>query len=312
MSKYSWKQVTDNTEFAPRDGGGALVFKDRLWMLGGWNPEDKVFFPKVCNSEVWSSKDGSTWKLELKAAPWEGRHCAGYVVHQDKMWIVGGDPNQGHHQSDIWNSADGVRWEKVCDPAPWGPRVLKYVVAFHDKIWIMGGQTLPPFAPGEEIFYSDVWNTSDGVRWEKVADHLPWAPRGLIGGSVVFQDRIWILGGGTYDTPKRPGRIFYNDVWSTADGVNWKQHVAAAPWAPRQFHEVAAFDGRMWVLEGYNPDSGNRNDVWYSEDGVEWTEVPGTPWEPRHAASVYVHDNALWMVAGNNMTSDVWKLTRVS
>ena len=79
-------------------------------------------------------------------------------------------------------------------------------------------------------------------------------------------------------------------------------------WAPRQYHDVAVFDDRLWVLEGYA--KGNRNDVWHSADGVTWHEVPKTPWRPRHAASVFVHDGALWMVAGNNMESDVWRLTR--
>ncbi|MCK5803826.1 MAG: hypothetical protein KAI66_13380, partial [Lentisphaeria bacterium] len=87
---------------------------------------------------------------------------------------------------------------------------------------------------------------------------------------------------------------------------HWKCHLQSAPWHPRQYHEVAVFDGRMWVLEGWN--KGNRNDVWYSADGVDWQELPDTPWPPRHAASVFVHDGALWMVAGNNMSSDVWKL----
>jgi hypothetical protein len=44
---------------------------------------------------------------------------------------------------------------------------------------------------------------------------------------------------------------------------------------------------------------------------VTWYELPGTPRAPRHAASLFAHRGALWMVAGNNMTSDVWKLTRV-
>jgi hypothetical protein len=130
----------------------------------------------------------------------------------------------------------------------------------------------------------------------------------MIGGVAVFRNRIWLLGGGTYDTPKIPKRKFYNDVWSTADGVRWTQHTAAAPWAARQYHDVAAWDGRLWVLEGYA--GANRNDVWHSRDGVNWEELPATPWKPRHAASVFVHDGSLWMVAGNNMESDVWKLVR--
>ena len=119
-----------------------------------------------------------------------------------------------------------------------------------------------------------------------------------------------ILGGGTYDTPKIPDRKYFNDVWSSADAVSWTRRSEEAPWQARQYHDVAAFDGRMWVLEGYYKEGGNRKDAWYSGDGLNWYEVPNTPWAPRHAASVYVHDGCLWMVAGNNMQSDVWKLRR--
>jgi hypothetical protein len=118
---------------------------------------------------------------------------------------------------------------------------------------------------------------------------------------------MWLPGGGTYDTPGRPRRSFNNDVWSSADGASWELHVRHAPWAPRQYHEVAAFDGRLWVLEGWN--GRNRNDVHFSADGAAWHELPDTPWAPRHAASVFVYDGGLWVVAGNNMVADVWKLT---
>lgn len=306
--KYRWICVTEQADFAGRDGAGALTFNGRMWLLGGWNPGDKEHFPKTCNSEVWSSRDGKTWKLEVLNAPWEGRHTAGYVVHQGRMWIVGGDCIQHHYQNDVWSSADGVKWELVTDNVPWGPRVLHYTVAHKDRIWVMGGQTLPQWAAEKEVFYRDVWSSADGKRWDRVIQEAAWPQRGMIGGSVVFNNRMWILGGGTYDTPKIPDRKFFNDVWSSVDGLYWEQRLEHAPWTPRQYHDVAVFDGKMWVLEGCYPT--NHNDVWYSSDGVEWHEVPNTPWPPRHAASVFVHDNALWMVAGNNMTSDVWKLTR--
>ena len=320
---YEWMKVALPAEFAPRDGAGALVYKGRMWLLGGWNPSDKEHFPRICNNEVWSSEDGASWAmmkpntfLDNSFSPesdWEGRHTAGYVVYRDRMWIVGGDANQGYYMYDVWNSADGKSWTYVNKgkPVPWGPRVLHYTLAFDGKIWVLGGQTLPQFGDreGAEVFYRDVWTSEDGINWEQVMPKEPfWPQRGMIGGSVVFKGRMWVLGGGTYDTPKVRQRKFFNDVWSSADGVNWQCHVEAAPWAPRQYHEVAVFDDRMWVLEGSS--RGNRNDVWYSSDGVNWHELPDTPWRPRHAASVFVHADALWMVAGNNMQSDVWKLVR--
>ncbi|MDA0710932.1 MAG: hypothetical protein O3B73_12055 [bacterium] len=310
MDPYRWQCITEKAPFAGRDGAGALVHQDQMWLLGGWNPKDKVNFPHICNSEVWSSTEGAEWVLRTAQAPWEGRHTAGYVVFDGSMWIVGGDCNQGHYQSDVWRSDDGIKWDLVTAEVPWAPRVLHHTVVFRDRIWVVGGQTIPQFAPSEEVFYHDIWVSDDGRNWRQAADHLPWAPRGMIGGCAVFGDALWLLGGGTYDTPARPNRIFYNDVWRSEDGTNWERVLSAAPWSPRQYHEVAVFDHRMWVMEGYYESGGNRNDVWYSEDGVNWVEVCGTPWAPRHAASVFVYRDGLWMVAGNNMFPDVWKLTR--
>ncbi len=316
---YRWERVTLNAPFAPRDGAGALSYRGKMWFLGGWNPNDKRHFPRICNNEVWSSADGAQWELVKPntfldrsfdaASDWEGRHTAGYVVHENRMWIVGGDVNQGHYHFDVWNSEDGKSWNLVNRgrPVPWGPRALHYTAAYRGRIWVLGGQTVPQMAASPEAIHRDVWTSKDGVDWEKIEPQEPcWSPRGMIGGSAVHRGRLWVLGGGTYDTPKYPARNYYSDVWSTRDGVRWTRHTEAAPWEPRQYHDVAAWDDRLWVMEGYA--RANRNDVWYSSDGVNWYELPNTPWKPRHAASVFVHNGSLWMVAGNNMEPDVWKL----
>ena len=175
---YQWQPVTLKAPFAARDGAGAVVFKKRMWLLGGWNPRDQAHFPAICNSEVWSSADGTNWKLELARAPWEPRHTAGYAVYKDRIWIIGGDAIQRHYQNDVWSSGDGTNWEKVTDAVPWAPRVLHHTVVFNDRIWVMGGQSLPGFAPAPEAFYNDVWSTRDGKTWTCVTSHAPWEERG--------------------------------------------------------------------------------------------------------------------------------------
>lgn len=318
MVTYKWERITPQAAFAPRDGAGALSFGGRMWLIGGWNPGDKEQFPSTCTNDVWSSADGAEWQLEKPNTfgtaefdpdrDWEGRHTAGYAVHDGRMWIVGGDPIQGHYQGDVWVSDNGGTWECTCREAPWAPRALHYTVAHDGYLWVIGGQTTPQFAPAETRFHGDVWRSTDGVGWEKVEVTEPaWPARGMIGGSAVHQGRIWLLGGGRYDTPDVPHRTFYNDVWCSVDGARWECLTSEAAWHPRQYHEVAVFDDSLWVLEGWNVE--NRNDVWCSRDGVQWRQVPDTPWAPRHAASVFVHDGALWMVAGNNMESDVWRLS---
>lgn len=318
---YEWVQVSDRAAFPPRDGAGALIYQDRMWLIGGWNPADKTTNPihSDCNNEVWNSSDGISWNLVKPnthvdhrfdpISDWEARHTAGYAVHRDRMWIIGGDPLLGHYQNDVWNSSDGRQWNLINrdNPVPWAPRVLHHTAVFNNKLWIMGGQTLPQFAPAPEIYYNDVWFSEDGLRWTQAIVNAPWAPRGLIGGSAVFQDRIWLIGGGIYATASRP-YSGYTEVWSSPDGFHWDCHTRQAPWSPRVYHDVAVFDNRLWLLEGYHTPGDNANDVWFSADGKEWEQLPDSPWQARHAASVFVFNDALWIMAGCHMGRDIWKL----
>jgi hypothetical protein len=326
--EYEWVNVTSSAAWNPRDGAGALTYDGKMWMIGGWGPS--TLYPRTTTNEVWNSTDGATWTqvkpntfLDGSFDPisdWEGRHTAGYAVYDNKMWIIGGDANQGHYQNDVWNSTDGTNWTYVnpSNPVPWGPRALHNTMVFNNKIWVMGGQTMPGFVAGPaENFHRDIWSTTDGANWTQASPVEPsWSARGMIMGSVVFNNRMWILGGGTYSTPTTPEREFHNDVWSTVDGENWMEHTANAPWDPRQYHSVTVFDDRMWVLAGY--DGEDRNDVWYSDDGVNWYKQYATPsdLQARHAASVFVHDDgngeALWIAAGSSLTQDVWMLQSYS
>jgi hypothetical protein len=59
----------------------------------------------------------------------------------------------------------------------------------------------------------------DGRTWKLETASAEWSPLGLILG-VVFRDRMWVIGGGTYDV-----RTYLNDVWCSNDGVHWEQVV---------------------------------------------------------------------------------------
>ena len=58
--EYEWVEVTGKAAFAPRDGAGALVYKDRMWLIGGWNPRDEKHFPLDCTNDVWTSTAPTT------------------------------------------------------------------------------------------------------------------------------------------------------------------------------------------------------------------------------------------------------------
>ena len=97
---------------------------------------------------------------------------------------------------------------------------------------------------------NEVWSSADGEKWEQVAKQAGWSPR-IAAGAVVFKGRMWILGG-TENYYFGDEKSLKNDVWSSADGKEWKQETAKAPWSARAYHAAVVHDGKIWVLAGGN------------------------------------------------------------
>ena len=123
-TEYKWTQVTKAAAFAERDGAGAATYNGKMWVLGGWADDPAGGSAHVGYNDVWSSTDGLNWTQVRPNTPgnpsvWEGRHCGGYAVFKNKIWIVGGDPLLKHYQNDVWSSSDGVNWEQATANAAW-------------------------------------------------------------------------------------------------------------------------------------------------------------------------------------------------
>src|SRR5438874_13294697 len=80
-----WVKVTDRAGWRPRDSSGEVVFRDRMWLLGGWF--DSFSAPP---RDVWSSADGKDWQQGTKEAPWKHSDLPMTLVFKDRMWLMGG------------------------------------------------------------------------------------------------------------------------------------------------------------------------------------------------------------------------------
>ena len=107
-----------------------------------------------------------------------------------------------------------------------------------------------------------------GVDWVENTDSADWTAR-QGHASVVFDGKIWILGG------VESGPVWKNDVWYSSDGATWAQATAEADWHVRCGHTAIVHDGKMWVIGGIYDSSWYHylNDVWSSADGINWTEA---------------------------------------
>jgi len=61
-----------------------VVYRDRLWLLGGWNREDGNF------GDVRCSDDGAEWTQVTADVVWSPRHEHSALVHDDRIWVIAG------------------------------------------------------------------------------------------------------------------------------------------------------------------------------------------------------------------------------
>ena len=88
--------MTEAAPWSPRIWFSGAIYRDRMWVLGGWSNN-----PSQNWGDVWHSKDGKEWtKLETDVT-WKERHEHSVFVKDDKLWIAG-----GHAQplsSEVWS-----------------------------------------------------------------------------------------------------------------------------------------------------------------------------------------------------------------
>ncbi|GAA4308405.1 Kelch repeat-containing protein [Compostibacter hankyongensis] len=303
--KSTWVVENPHAQWQARDSQGELVFKSRLWILGGWF--DSYAKPP---RDVWSSGDGRSWKLVNKSAPWIHSDLAMSVAFRNKMWMMGGWYNgrlKGHSASnEVWSSKDGVHWKLKTKQATWTPRLAAALIVFKGKLWLLGGTEDYYFGDAKSL-KNDVWYSSDGKNWKLATGHAPWSPRAYLQ-AAVLNGKLYIFGGGNY-VPEYHAR---NDVWSTEDGVHWTEVCHQAPWHERIWFSSVVYRNCIWVMGGWSNDpSKNWSDIWYSKDGKDWKELkPAVTWQARHEASAFVFDDKIWIAGGNTppLVNDIWSL----
>jgi hypothetical protein len=179
--------------FTPRPRVYPVVFDNKIWVAGG--NLDGV------NNDIWMTEDGEEWSQVLGDAPWLPRWGQEMLVHDNKMWLLGGGREINEKFADVWYSENGTDWLQLPD-APWIPRAGHAAVTFDHRMWIIGGDD------ADLVRLNDVWSSADGVAWTLHTESAPWEARRVLA-AAVHQDRIWMTGG------ENAARQDLNDVWFT-------------------------------------------------------------------------------------------------
>jgi len=300
-----WVRVTADAGWQPRDSQGEVAFGGRLWIFGGWFNSFEAP-PR----DVWSSADGAAWTQATAEAPWKHSDLSMSIAFDNRMWFMGGWYNgrlPGHSAgNEVWSSTNGKDWRQATANAGWSPRLASALVEFQGRMWILGG-TENYYFGDESSLKNDVWSSTDGKTWELVTPSADWSPRAYHQ-AAVLNDRIYVFGGGNYV----PEYHALNDVWSSADGVTWRQETDAAPWHPRLWFSSVVYRDHIWVIGGWsNNPSQNWGDVWFSKNGRDWQRLESAAiWKERHELSAVVFQDRIWVIGGHAqpLSSEVWSL----
>jgi hypothetical protein len=301
----TWTQVNPSAPFSARIRHSSFVIGGRLWIFGGQVPGTGN---TAWASDAWSTTDGVNWTREATEGL-DAVYLAATVrdlVAPTRVALIGGI--QRGYSNLVWESTNGREWTELSSNAEFSPRVTRGV-SFDGALWAIGGSTVNP-ADGDGADTNEVWRSTDGLTWTRVATTgAIFSPRD--GHTVtVFDNQLWVIGGWDNEVGAGGTDTRFGDVWSSADGVTWTEHSPTGPiFSPRAGHAAAVFGGRLWIMGG-SLQNGEANDVWSTADGDTWVEQTAAAQFPaRHSHSGTAFNGALYVIGGGTTlgTADVWR-----
>lgn len=165
-------------------------------------------------------------------------------------------------------SIDYTKTELLKSSESFPERYLASLFEYDGELYLLGGISTNTGNP-EEIVFSDVWNSIDGIHWERVVENSI-DPARISPGIVIKNDKILALGGQaligtTY-------RIYeeLNDAWESVDGITWKKVKENCEFTPRAGSAIFKFGEKYYLLGGYNLIQDPKVDIWSSIDGLMW------------------------------------------
>ncbi|MCL4691556.1 MAG: hypothetical protein KJ060_03490, partial [Candidatus Hydrogenedentes bacterium] len=247
----------------------------------------------------------SGWEAVYGATDWSPRAWHQTTYFNGSYYLTGGS-NGSSTIGGLWQSNDGNYWTPLI--ADDGNDVEREVieghsaVTFDGKLWALGGTS--PYSYNDTIRYLN--QPDPAISQFALQASAPWGTR-KFGQAVAFAGKLWFIGG--FDGSS----TFFNDVWSSPDGLNWTQETASAAWSARAGHSVVTDGSTMYLMGGWNGVS-TFNDVWASTDGISWVMVtPAAPWAVRTFAGAAYLNGIIYIAGGGpdaaTTYNDVWSST---
>ncbi len=233
----NWNFVDSNL-FPARNNHSLLVYKKKLWVIGGMDASGNAL------NDIWNTSNGVDWHRVSRFTPISILSKNSSVVFNDRIYVFSGDSEV---TTKVWSSSDGASWRLETSNA-YPVRNYTRTIVFNDHIYVVGG-----WDRDSGRYSNDVWASYDGINWHK---NTP-GPSSYPGQERIFSPRIehtmteyngkvWVIGGMDQDSK------FSNEIWSTTNMKYWKKHTTLPKAASLSHHASLQFKNSLWIFGGYH------------------------------------------------------------
>ncbi len=230
------------------------------------------------------------------------------VVFNNFLWIIGGKSTTGEPLNEIFKSQDGKTWTKVTNGS-FSPRFGHCCTVHNGKIWLTGGIT---FNDTDGVCYlNDVWNSSDGKNWTKIADVAETTnyesetrfDKRAYHNMVSYNGKLWVMLG-----EKSDGTLL-GDIWCSTDGIVWTDRSSID--LPRKNASAVVFKDSndsnyesIFVIGGYGSDSQGQNIplndlLLFKDKATNWSQKKSSlSFSARYSMAATIFNNRIWLIGG--------------
>lgn len=245
-NEYSLPQLPSNKKRV-----ATIVFKDKFWSLAG-------------NGKVFSSADGNNWVMHtMKAFDKSGNPTtysfqnsafgsASIIEFNGKLWSIG---SNGFDVTVAYYSDDGITWQEYSASSLSPGRSEATIVKLGSSLVLFGGYT--KVVGGLEEVLKDVWVSSNGSSWTKVANNLPFSTESNVPPKIFSTDsKLYYISSG-------------GDLWTASSASNWQNQGFVGVGASLGRDWWHYFNGTLYKFGTHNSFTG----FWKSSDGKTWQQA---------------------------------------
>jgi hypothetical protein len=270
------------------------LFNGKIWSVGGENSYTSG--PFIVSSDVWSSDNGVNW-ASVTSNVFEARRGHSLTVFDNKLWLIGGVTNSSTYLDDIWYSEDGTTWVEATPTTPYFGEVYYHnAFVFNSKLYVIAGSGAN----------ASVWSSINGLEWTLETSNA--FPNRNYAKTVIFGGDIYIIGGLSVSN------VGLNEIWKSADGINWSEVITSAPlFGARVNHTATVYNDKVWVIAGREAGTLSiYGDIWYSsnmEDWEEYEDIEGGGGIYSHVTLLY--NDALWVFGGYETSGATGRIVKI-